>query len=84
MATKKQQSKQPANPLGCGDIKATIGNNEGQNGPFFFSANFSRPFKDHASQWRQNSTSFGLIDLEVRLALAGHARNWIVAQMFKC
>jgi hypothetical protein len=39
MATKKQQSKQPANTLRCGNINATIWKNESQNSPFF-STNF--------------------------------------------
>ena len=34
--TKKQHSKQPANRLRCGNIKATIWENAGEKGPFCF------------------------------------------------
>ncbi len=40
----------PANPLRCGNIKATIWQNVSEKGPFF-SATFSRPFKDRSGAW---------------------------------
>ena len=55
-------SKKPTHTLRCGNIKATIWQNAGGNGPFF-ATTFSRPFKDQSGAWR-NGTSFGLNDLE--------------------
>lgn len=49
MATKKQQPKQPASTLRCGNIKATIWENPSGNGPFF-ATTFSRPFKDQSGK----------------------------------
>jgi hypothetical protein len=81
MATKEQQSKQPANRLRCGNIKATIWENAGEKGPFF-STTFSRPFKDQSGAWR-NGTSFGLNDLEALLTVAREAKDWIVTHALK-
>ena len=79
--TKKQHSKQPANRLRCGNIKATIWENAGEKGPFF-STTFSRPFKDQSGEWR-NGTSFGLNDLEALLAVAREAKEWMAAHALK-
>jgi hypothetical protein len=81
MATKKQHSKQPANRLRCGNIKATIWENAGEKGPFF-ATTFSRPFKDQSGEWR-NGTSFGLTDLEALLTVAREAKEWIAAHAMK-
>lgn len=81
MATKKQQRKQPANTLRCGSIKATIWENNSEKGPFF-ATTFSRPFKDHAGEWR-NGTSFGLNDLEALLTVAHQAKEWMAAHALK-
>jgi hypothetical protein len=81
MATKKQQSKQPANRLRCGNIKATIWENASEKGPFF-ATTFSRPFKDQSGEWR-NGTSFGLNDLEALMNAAFEAKEWIAAQVLK-
>ena len=81
MATKKQQSKQPANTLRCGNIKATIWENTSEKGPFF-ATTFSRPFKDQASAWR-NDTSFGLNGLEALMNVAFEAKEWIAAHALK-
>lgn len=81
MATKKQQSKQPANTLRCGNIKATIWENTSEKGSFY-ATTFSRPFKDQAGTWR-NGTSFGLHDLEALLTLAREAKEWIAAHASK-
>ena len=81
MATKKQQSKQPANRLRCGNIKATIWENAGEKGPFF-ATTFSRPFKGQSGEWR-NGTSFGLNDLEALLTVAREAKEWIAAHAMK-
>jgi hypothetical protein len=81
MATTKQQSKQPANRLRCGNIKATIWQNVSENGPFF-STTFSRPFKDQSGAWR-NGTSFGLNDLEALVSVAREAKEWIAAHAIK-
>jgi hypothetical protein len=82
MAIKKQQSKQPANTLRCGNIKATIWKNTSEKGPFY-ATTFSRPFKDQSGAWR-NGTSFGLSDLEALLTVAVQAKDWIAAQPLKC
>jgi hypothetical protein len=68
-------SKRPATTLRCGNIKATIGQNVSENGPFF-AATFSRPFKDQSGAWR-NGTSFGLNDLEALMNVAFEAKEWI-------
>ena len=81
MATKKQQSKQPANQLRCGNIKVTIWENTSEKGPFF-AATFSRPFKDQSGQWR-NGTSFGLNDLEALMNVAFEAKEWMAAHALK-
>jgi len=81
MATKKQQSKQPANTLRCGNIKATIWENTSEKGPFF-ATTFSRPFKDQSGEWR-NGTSFGLNDLEALLTVAREAKEWIATHASK-
>jgi hypothetical protein len=41
-------TNKPANQLRCGNIKATIWQNNGPNGPFF-STTFSRPLSPHDS-----------------------------------
>jgi hypothetical protein len=81
MATKKQQSKQPANTLRCGNIKATIWENNSEKGPFF-ATTFSRPFKDQSGAWR-NGTSFGLNDLEALVTVARQAKDWMAAHALK-
>ncbi len=81
MATKKQQSKKPANTLRCGNIKATIWENPSEKGPFF-ATTFSRPFKDQFGEWR-NGTSFGLNDLEALLTVAREAKEWMAAHALK-
>ena len=55
-------NKKPSHFLRCGNIKATIWQNESEKGPFF-ATTFSRPFKDQSGAWR-NGTSFGLNDLD--------------------
>ena len=74
-------NNQPANTLRCGNIKATIWENSSEKGPFF-SATFSRPFKDQSGAWR-NGTSFGLNDLEALLTVAREAKEWISAHALK-
>lgn len=81
MATKTQQSKQPANQLRCGNIKATIWENPSEKGPFF-ATTFSRPFKDQSGVWR-NGTSFGLNDLEALVTVAREAKDWMAAHTMK-
>jgi hypothetical protein len=81
MPTKKQQSKQPANTLRCGNIKATIWENTSEKGPFF-ATTFSRSFKDQSGNWR-NGTSFGLNDLEALVTVARQAREWMAAHAMK-
>ena len=66
-------TNKPANTLRCGNIKATIWQNSGPNGPFF-STTSSRPFKDHSGAWR-NGSSFGLHDLEALLNVALEAKE---------
>ena len=70
-------NNKPANTLRCGNIKATIWQNVSEKGPFF-TATFSRPFKDESGAWR-NGTSFGLNDLETLLTVAREAKEWIAA-----
>jgi hypothetical protein len=74
-------NNKPATTLRCGSIKATIWQNVSAQGPFF-SATFSRPFKDQSGAWR-NGTSFGLNDLEALLMVAREAREWIAAHAIK-
>jgi len=76
MAT-NNTSNRPATTLRCGNIKATIGQNVSENGPFF-ATTFSRPFKDQSGAWR-NGTSFGLNDLEALMNVAFAAKEWITA-----
>jgi hypothetical protein len=78
---KMATNKKPANTLRCGNIKATIWQNVGPKGPFF-SATFSRPFRDHTGAW-QNASSFGLHDLEALMNVALEAKEWIAAQTIK-
>jgi hypothetical protein len=49
---------------------------------FFFSATFSRPFKEQSGAW-QNGTPFGLNDLEALVSVAREAREWIAAHILK-
>ena len=81
MATKKQPSKQPANTLRCGNIKATIWENTSEKGSFF-ATTFSRPFKNQSGEWR-NGTSFGLNDLEALGTVAHQAKDWMAAHALK-
>jgi hypothetical protein len=74
-------NKPPANTLRCGNIKATIWQNDSEKGAFF-ATTFSRPFKDQSGEWR-NGTSFGLNDLETPLTVAREAKEWISAHVFK-
>lgn len=70
-------NKKPTHTLRYGNIKATIWQNSGENGPFL-STTFSRPFKDQSGEWR-NATSFGLTDLEALMNLALEAKEWVSA-----
>lgn len=72
MATSK-----PSTTIRSGNIKATIWENKGEKGNFF-SATFSRPFKDQGGAWR-NGTSYGARDLENLLNAALEAKEWITA-----
>ena len=74
-------NNKPANTLRCGNIKATIWENTSEKGPFF-SATFSRPFKEHTGSWR-NASSFGLHDLEALMNVASEAKEWIAAHALK-
>jgi hypothetical protein len=74
-------NNKPANTLRCGNIKATIWENTSEKG-LFFSATFSRPFKDQSGAWR-NGTSFGLNDLEALLTVAREAKEWISTHALK-
>ena len=73
MATSK-----PANTIRSGSIKATIWQNRGKDGRFFF-ATFSRPFRDEKGNWKHGS-SFGSRDLESLLNAALEAKEWINEQ----
>lgn len=73
MATSK-----PANTIRSGSIKATIWQNRGKSGRFF-SASFSRPFRDEKGNWKQGF-SFGSRDLESLLNAALEAKEWINQQ----
>jgi hypothetical protein len=75
MATK------PAHTLRCGNIKATIWQNDSEKGPFF-ATTFSRPFKDQSAPWR-NGTSFGPHDLEALMNVALEAKEWIASHVLK-
>ena len=74
-------NNKPANTLQCGNIKATIWENVSEKCPFF-SATFSRPFKDQSCAW-QNGTPFGLNDLEALVSVAREAREWIATHILK-
>ena len=74
-------NNKPANQLRCGNIKATIWENTSKKGPFF-SATFSRPFKDQSGTWR-NGTSFGLSDLEALVTVACDAKECIASHALK-
>lgn len=67
----------PANTIRSGNIKATIWQNTGKDGNFY-SASFSRPFRDKKGNWK-NGSSFGLRDLESLLNAALEAKEWINA-----
>ncbi len=73
-------NKKPATMLRCSHIKATIWQNAGENGPFY-SATFSRTFKDRSGAWR-NAASFGLHDLEALMNVALEAKEWMSAHTF--
>ena len=75
------QTNKPAHTLRCGGLKATIWKNSGERGPFY-SATFSRPFKDQSGAWR-NGTSFGLNDLEALMNVAFEAKECIAAHDLK-
>ena len=66
-------NKKPTHTLRCGNIKATIWQNESEKGPFF-ATTFSRPFKDQSGAWR-NGTSFGLNDLEALMSVGLEAEQ---------
>jgi len=68
-------NKNPSITLQHGAIKAAIWLNEGAKGPFF-SATFSRSFKDQNGAWR-NANTFGLSDLESLMNVALDAKEWI-------
>jgi hypothetical protein len=78
---KMATNNKSASTLRCGNIKATIGQNVSEKGPFF-STTFSRPFKDQTGEWR-NGTSFGLNDLEALVSVARDAKEWIAAHALK-
>lgn len=71
-------SKKPTHTLRHGAIKAAIWLNDGSKGPFF-SATFSRSFKDQHGAWR-NASTFGLSDLESLMNAALDAKEWIASR----
>lgn len=73
MATQKQ----PATVLRSGNVKATVWENVGPKGPFF-TATFSRPYKDAEGNW-QNASNFGLYELESLMNVALEAKEWLMA-----
>jgi hypothetical protein len=74
-------NKKPTHTLRCGNIKATIWQNDSEKGPFF-ATSFSRPFKDQSGAWR-NGTSYGLNDLEALMNVALEAKEWIATHVLK-
>ena len=70
-------SKKPVHEIRLGRIKATIWNNETQNGTRH-NVNISRLYKD-GDQWK-DSTSFGRDDLLVVAKVADEACSWIYQQ----
>lgn len=74
MATSK-----PANTIRSGGIKATIWKNKGKSGRFF-TASFSRPFRDQQGNWK-NGSSFGSRDLESLMNAALEAKEWMDQQI---
>jgi hypothetical protein len=74
-------NKKPTHTLRCGNIKATIWQNESKKGPFF-ATTFSRLFKDQPGAWRKG-TSFGLHDLEALMNVTLEAKEWIAAHVLK-
>jgi hypothetical protein len=74
-------NKKPAQTLRCGNIKATIWKNSGENGQFY-STTFTRPFRDASGVWH-NAASFGVNELELVLSLASQAKDWIGGRMAK-
>jgi hypothetical protein len=74
-------NKKPTHTLRCGNIKATIWQNDSEKGPFF-ATTFSRPFKDQSGAWR-SGTSYGLNDLEALMNVALEAKKWIAAHVLK-
>ena len=71
-------SKKPTHTLRHGAIKAAIWLNDGSKGPFF-SATFSRTFKDQAGAWR-SANNFGLSDLELLMNVALDAKHWMASR----
>ena len=69
--------KKPARIIRSGHIKATIWKNEGVN-RVFYSATFSRPYKDAAGKWH-TAYNFGHHDLESLMKAALEAREWLAA-----
>jgi hypothetical protein len=78
---KMATNNKPTHMLRCGNIKATIWQNDSEKGPFF-ATTFSRPFKDQSGAWR-NGTSYGLNDLEALMNVALEAKEWIAAHVLK-
>ncbi|NWF73357.1 MAG: hypothetical protein HXY51_10010 [Nitrospirae bacterium] len=74
-------NNKPTHTLRCGNIKATIWENNSERGPFF-ATTFSRPFKDQSGAWR-SGTSFGLNGLESLVTVARDAKEWIAAHVLK-
>ena len=73
MATQKK----PATVFRSGSVKAAVWENAGLKGPFF-SATFSRSYKDAEGNWR-NTSNFGLYELEQLMNVALEAREWVLA-----
>ena len=76
MAT-KQAKAPPVHEVRLGRIRATIWENETQNGTMH-NVTISRLYKD-GDDWR-NSTSFGRDDLPLVAKVADLAHSWIFAQ----
>ena len=74
-------NNKPTNTLRCGNIKATIWQNDSEKGPFF-ATTFSRPFKDQSGTWC-NGTSFSLNDLEALVTVAREAKEWIATHALR-
>jgi hypothetical protein len=76
---KREERKPPAHSIRIGRIRASLWENETDDGDKWFAATLTRSYKDGKGQW-QTASSFGRDDLLTLALILEQAYLWIARQ----